>query len=72
MPNQLEMTQAQRREATSLEVSIIQHMTVLGPIHGPAALRMAIINAELDWVAYRYLGRELDRHADALERKWGL
>jgi hypothetical protein len=69
-PNRrIPMTSRQALAASGLELGLPQTLQLIGPTHAAFALLDAIKAAKLPVADLRYLSRELDRHADKIERE---
>ncbi len=69
-PNRLIcMTHRQGTAAADLELTIPSLLKIIGPTHSAFSLRDALLECDLSIEELRYLSRELDRHADKIERE---
>jgi hypothetical protein len=62
------MTHKQGTAAADLELTIPALLKVIGPTHSAFSLLDALLECKLSVAELRYLSRELDRHADKIER----
>jgi hypothetical protein len=63
------MTKSQAAAASNLELTITEAIKMIGPTHSAFAIIDGLRSAELSVEQLRYLSRELDRHADRIERE---
>ena len=69
-PNRLvAMSRTQAEAASKLELSIPEAVKAIGPTHSAFTILDGLRSADLSVQELRYLSRELDRHADSLERR---
>ena len=62
------LSAAQARAASSLELDLPRILSAIGLEQSPAALVIAIKEAALPVAGLRYIARMIDRHADEVER----
>lgn len=63
------MSREQAMAASKLELSIPEAVRTIGPTHSAFTILDGIRAADLSVQELRYLSRELDRHADSLDRR---